>query len=39
MPTTPWIVQLALPGAKIPVVNLDDVEAIIEIILRHACAC
>jgi hypothetical protein len=28
-----------LPGAKIPVVNLDDVEAIIEIILRHACAC
>jgi molybdopterin-guanine dinucleotide biosynthesis adapter protein len=28
-----------LPGAKIPVVNLDDVEAIVEIILRHACAC
>jgi molybdopterin-guanine dinucleotide biosynthesis adapter protein len=28
-----------LPGAKIPVVNLDDVEAIIEIILRHACTC
>ena len=28
-----------LPGAKIPVVNLDDVEAIIEIILCHACAC
>ena len=28
-----------LPDAKIPVVKPDDVEAIIEIILHHACAC
>jgi molybdopterin-guanine dinucleotide biosynthesis adapter protein len=28
-----------LPGAKIPVVHLADVEATIEMILRHVCAC
>ena len=25
-----------LPGAPIPVVNLDDIESIIDILLRHA---
>ena len=39
-PHDPAIIAIAtdepLPGAPIPVVNLDDIESIIDILLRHA---